>query len=106
LGDFLQKKNTTGKTRAVFSMLADKDIVSTLAFIKKYIDVWYVAPLNTERAASKEMLAAIFQQAEIENLHWYDSIKKAHEIALNEANDSDRVVVFGSFHTVAEVKLP
>src|SRR5262249_21336659 len=44
-----------GKTFAVFSMLQDKDIVGSIQNIQEKVDVWYVAPLQTKRAASREL---------------------------------------------------
>ena len=34
----------------------------------------------------------------------YENISDAHEKALKDACEKDRIVVFGSFHTVAEVQ--
>jgi len=33
----------------------------------------------------------------------YPDVKKAYQAALSEAGENDRIVVFGSFHTVAEI---
>lgn len=68
LANHLQQFPFAGKTRAVFSMLADKDIVATLQVMKNYIDEWHVAPLQVERGALHEKLIQSFQQAEIENV--------------------------------------
>lgn len=101
LVEYLKTHPIKGKNYAVFSMLADKDISSTLAIIKNSIAKWYVAPLDCERAASKEILMQQFKQADIKQVQWLSSIKDAHRVALENANSFDRVIVFGSFHTVA-----
>ncbi|MCC2667146.1 MAG: folC [Gammaproteobacteria bacterium] len=104
LANYLKENSCNGKTYAVFSMLADKDIVATLEVIRDLIDVWHVAPLKNERAASQELLASCFRKTNLENVIFHSSIKEAHEIAMQQAEANGRVVVFGSFHTVAEVQ--
>jgi dihydrofolate synthase/folylpolyglutamate synthase len=103
LADFLQKNKINGKTRAVFSMLADKDILNTLVEIKNEIDEWFIAPLNIKRGASIEMLEKQFQKADIKNYQIFESIKKAHHDGLSRSMNNDRLVVFGSFHVVGLV---
>ncbi len=92
-----------GKTRAIFSMLADKDIRACLDMIKNKIEEWHVAPLMVKRAASLMQLKEVFQQADIKHVIFYDVIKTAHEAARQEAVSGDRIVVFGSFHTLSQV---
>ncbi len=103
LRDFLQHQFTTGKSIAVFSMLGDKDIDATLAIIKDTMNEWFVAPLKTDRAADQKKLQACFHAANIKNVQWHSSIAAAHLAALASAGDEDRIIVFGSFHTVEEV---
>jgi len=92
-----------GKTLAVFSMLGDKDILNSIKNIAEEIDAWFVAPLNTSRSASKEQLVEIFSQATIVNATFFSSIHEAYFAAKAYANSGDRIIIFGSFHTVAEV---
>lgn len=104
---FLQNKlgsiSSVGKTHAVFSMLADKDIVSSILAIRNTIEVWHVAPLQTKRAATEAVLKESFCNAKINNVFFYSSIGAAYDNVLKMAKTGDRVIVFGSFHTVAEV---
>lgn len=99
----LQEKKCSGKTRAVFSMLMDKDIVSTLQVMKECIDEWHIAALPIKRGATVQQLKSSFSMAEIHTLYAYDSIVAAYEKALEISLEGDRVIVFGSFHTVADV---
>ncbi len=103
LANYLQEQTYTGKVRAVFSMLADKDILGTLHVMRDQIDEWYIAPLATERGSSLDVLEYCFRTANIQQIHSYDSIKHAYDAALNSAEVGDCVVVFGSFYTVADV---
>ena len=57
----LSQEKCSGKTYAVFSMLADKDISSSLGIIKNEIDAWYVAPLACKRSASEDYLKTCFE---------------------------------------------
>lgn len=88
------------KTRAVFSMLADKDIPATISVVKEFIDEWHVAPLECARAASQEQLDAAFAKEKIK-IHSYEKIIDAYHAALQQSEHGTRVVIFGSFHTVA-----
>jgi dihydrofolate synthase / folylpolyglutamate synthase len=88
---------------AVFSMLTDKDIPNSLLAISAMIDCWYVAPLNTKRAASMEKLQSAFQEAGIEKAVFLPSIEAAYKLAFENAKLGDRLIIFGSFHTVSEV---
>ncbi len=97
---FLEKQQTAGKTLAVFSMLADKDISTCLQLIKHKIDHWYVAPLTVKRAASLQQLEKAFADVD-QPISWFDSIKQALEAAKVEARTGDSIIIFGSFYTVS-----
>lgn len=103
LANRLSTMTCLGKTYAVFSMLADKDIVESLLSIRDDVDQWYVAPLSVKRAASIDNLGAAFQKTDIKNVNFFSSIQEAYDTAKQNAQKNDRIVVFGSFHTVADV---
>ena len=48
-------------------------------------------------------LQAALNQAGIEAVHSFPNITEAYQSALSQATENDRIVTFGSFHTVAEV---
>lgn len=87
---------------AVFSMLADKDIDSVLDIVKDQFDEWYVAPLDVPRGRSVDNLAGVLAAHETGAVRVFPDIQTACRTALSEAQEDDRIVVFGSFHTVAE----
>lgn len=101
----LKTLNCTGKTYAVFSMLADKDIISSILTIRDWIDEWYAAPLNGKRAAPMTMLEDSFTAAGVNQVNFFNSITEAYDQAAHEAKSGDRILIFGSFHTVTEVWL-
>jgi dihydrofolate synthase/folylpolyglutamate synthase len=106
LAQTLAKHPVPGKTWAVFSMLADKDCVASVLAIRDDIDGWYVAPLATPRGASLTQLQTIFVQTEIKTVSFFPAMRAAYQAARAHAQPGDRVVVFGSFHTLAEVYSP
>ena len=92
------------KTHAVFGMMQDKDIVGVVNLLADRIDVWHLAAPQLPRAAMTASLAQIIlkisPQARIEQ---YETVAKAYQSACNTALEADRILVFGSFFTVAEV---
>ena len=89
-----------GKTRAVLAMLADKDIPLVLSRLSGLFDEWYLASLDVPRAATAQQLKA---ELDGQDSHIFDDVISAHQAALSDADPEDRIVVFGSFYTVAEV---
>ena len=91
------------KRTAVFSILADKDIDGVLDIVKDQFDEWHIAPLDVPRGMSAEALVRKLSEHGIENVKVFENIEKAYRAALEKAGENDRIVVFGSFHTVAAV---
>jgi len=98
-------------TYAVFGAMEDKDVEGVIAHLKGRIDHWCVADLPLPRAASGEalataLLAADSSLAENEGEHTVQSFATpalAFANAMSRAGENDRIVVFGSFLTVAGV---
>ena len=91
------------KRTAVFSMLADKDIDGVLEIVKDQFDVWYVAPLHLPRGMDAAALQAKLEAHGIANIRMFGDIASAYHAAFADSTENDRIVAFGSFHTVAEV---
>ncbi|KVT48578.1 bifunctional tetrahydrofolate synthase/dihydrofolate synthase [Burkholderia multivorans] len=95
-------------TYAVFGAMHDKDIDGVLRHLKGEIDHWCVTDLPLPRAASAEQLEAALRKAGVHDgpdssVTRYASPADAFSDALKRASENDRIVVFGSFHTVAGV---
>jgi dihydrofolate synthase / folylpolyglutamate synthase len=91
------------KTLGVFAMLGDKDIGGVADAMRGRIDRWFVAAANAERAAPAEKVAEILAQRGLGGVtRTFATVAAALEAARREAGPDDRIVVFGSFHTVAE----
>lgn len=91
------------KRTAVFSILADKNIDGVLDIVKDQFDEWHIAPLDVPRGMTAEALVRKLSEHGIENVKVFENIEKAYRAALEKAGENDRIVVFGSFHTVAAV---
>ena len=92
-----------GRTYAVFAMLKDKDIAGVLAPLRAGIAHWFMAGLDVARGAGVEQLDAVLAQAGIEARTRCADVAAAYAQACDMATENDRIVVFGSFYTVASV---
>lgn len=94
-------------TYAVFGSMQDKDIAGVVTPLKDIVDDWYVATLPSPRAEKSSELATILQQSGIvepeHHIQCFEDPKQAYDAALGRANEDDRILVFGSFLTVAAV---
>jgi dihydrofolate synthase/folylpolyglutamate synthase len=90
-----------GRTFAVFSMLRDKDIAAVARTLAPQIAAWHCAPLDGERAASADEIAAQLAAAGVSDARAHASLVGALAAAGAAARHGDRILVFGSFYTVA-----
>jgi dihydrofolate synthase/folylpolyglutamate synthase len=89
-------------TYAIFGAMSDKDIDGVLKPMIDLVDYWYCTDLPTPRAASAKDLAKRIQAMGKEALVFSEP-GKAFQSALDKAGEGDRIMVFGSFYTVAGV---
>ena len=102
LADNLASMGFFDRTHAVLGMLNDKDIEGALLPLKGKVDFWHVATLEGVRGTTAETLAAIIQRAQLGGeIVCHSSPAVAMQVAKGRAAESDRIVVFGSFYTVA-----
>jgi dihydrofolate synthase/folylpolyglutamate synthase len=92
-------------THAVFAMLRDKDMAAVSRRMAGRVDHWPVASLaGTPRGATSADVAAALREAQAGGaIHEHATVAQAYAAAREAADEGDRIVVFGSFHTVAEV---
>ena len=93
----------TKRTLAVFSILADKDSDSVINTLQGSIDEWFIAPLDLPRGMTLTALTAKLKKHNIKYIRPFNTIPAAYTAALSQVTENDRIIVFGSFHTVAEV---
>ncbi len=92
------------RTHAVFAMLGDKPVAEAVRQLKPCIDAWYLAAAPTERAMPVSELARIVAaEAASVPLSSHASIVDAFAAARLAARPDERILVTGSFWTVAEV---
>jgi len=93
-----------GRTRAVVAILGDKDIDGMIASLAARVDGWYLAPLPVARAAPVERLReCVGRRATGTPVTVCGSVTDAWRAARAASLTGDRIVVFGSFHTVGEI---
>ena len=90
-------------TRAVFSALADKDVAAIAALLDPLLLHWHVAGIGDAGARGLEgdALAARLP-VDADRITAHARVGQALAAALAQSRPSDRVLVFGSFHTVAD----
>lgn len=94
----------TGRTLAVFSVLADKNADGMIELLRDRISRWYVAPVQAPRALPEPALAErLSAWVEPRCVERFDSLVQAYRAARNEAQEGDRVLVFGSAVAVGEI---
>ena len=93
-------------THAVFGAMADKDLAPMLQRVAPLVDRWYFTDLPLPRAATAEALQLAWQTSH----RRADTASSVHadpllalQAAIAAADPADRIVVFGSFHTVGGV---
>lgn len=100
----LEQTASSGKTVAVFAMLADKDIAGVIQALSKQIDVWYLAEIKHARASSLSAISALLlEQLPHARIKTFESVTQAYHQACIDADENDRIIALGSFFTVAEV---
>ena len=90
------------ETIAVFGMLKDKDIAGVVRAVAPRITRWHLASLPGARGAESSFLKKILLQEKIqEPIFEHASVAEAFAAARKEAAENDKIIVFGSFLTVA-----
>ncbi|WP_370263536.1 folylpolyglutamate synthase/dihydrofolate synthase family protein, partial [Limnobacter sp.] len=114
-------------THCIFGMLADKDATAVVNALKDRVDHWHLVPLPGERGRSAEQLAQALKLADVndapfdwqanaaalasggiakqppeKSVQTYASVEQAYAVVTKAVQANDRILVFGSFLTVAE----
>jgi dihydrofolate synthase/folylpolyglutamate synthase len=96
------------ETFAVCGMLADKDMAAVVRALRARIDRWFVATLPGPRGAAATLLRDVLLASGVDAtcVRTYDDVPAALAAARAAAGEADRIVVFGSFLTVAAALAP
>ncbi len=105
LASNLGKMQGDGRNLALFSALADKDIAQIVAPLSGLIDRWYIGRLEAGRAADLDQMhgSMILAGVDASIIEGHKSMSQAAVKAMADAETHDRLIIFGSFYTVAEM---
>ena len=90
------------ETVAIFSALIDKDIIDMVKLASESIRHWYLVPLSSDRAITSTELKKKFSDPDSTTV--CSDMNSAIEMCL-ALRDVERVVIFGSFYTIADATL-
>ncbi len=104
LAEALRRMPLAGKTHAVLGMMRDKDAETFVQVLQSRVDRWYTVGLRTPRASPPEQLAACVAGVvgPAQPVSCCTTVAEALAAIQRRVEPGDRVVVCGSFHTVAE----
>ena len=92
------------KAIAVFAILSDKDLDGIVDIIHPYVDQWYISAVDSQRSMHiKQVEQALKQRCPNVVMTSFETVEQAYSQAQNDAEKGDRIIVFGSIFTVAEV---
>ena len=101
LAQWLRQVPATGRTRAVFAALGDKDAAALATALAGQVDAWYLAGLVQagSRGLPVEAFAGRLTGSTAQDGERFDGVVEALAAARAASKAGDRIVVFGSFHT-------
>ncbi len=107
LRDQLRTLGARRRTLAVCAMLRDKPVREVAKLLSDDIDQWWVAPIDDPRGAGgEELYREVFHglgPGAGDKVASCVSVTEAFERARAAAHGDDRILVFGSFHTVGDI---
>ncbi|MEG9531307.1 bifunctional tetrahydrofolate synthase/dihydrofolate synthase [Mannheimia indoligenes] len=99
-------KQANQKIYAVFSALEDKDLSGIVEPLDNIIDEWHCAGLDCWRGQSGEaVLSKVVKVLPNSTACSYENVATASLVLFGKVTKQDIVLVFGSFHTVADFML-
>jgi len=102
--EYLSIINCNGKTICLFSVMSDKDIQAIVTVATGHFDAWFLADQpDNARAARAADIAAMLNEAGETMISISKNLRQALRRAQGIMAAGDRLVVFGSFSTVAAV---
>ncbi|MDG5499091.1 bifunctional tetrahydrofolate synthase/dihydrofolate synthase [Marinobacter sp. BGYM27] len=106
LSSQVRELNLSGKVRAVYACLSDKDSAGVMAAMAEVVDSWYITSLDVPRSLPidqlQQMAGSVLPAGCI--VQTADNVASALRAAIADAGADDCVLVFGSFYTVAEAQ--
>ena len=104
LAAYLRATAHSGRCLALFSVLSDKNIHAMIRSLEGVFDAWFVAGLpRVPRAAGVSQVAQELRNQGVTMVSENRNPRQAYRRARKLMGAGDRLVVFGSFYTVAEI---
>ncbi|WP_043315501.1 bifunctional tetrahydrofolate synthase/dihydrofolate synthase [Microbulbifer sp. HZ11] len=107
LADWLERHPVSGRTVALVAVMADKNLGGLVEPLKDTVDYWFPALLpDNPRAAGAQQILQGLAAVGVAGERVSDRCAPVAEqlpVALGAIGEADRLLVFGSFFTVAEV---
>jgi dihydrofolate synthase/folylpolyglutamate synthase len=103
LRETLQQKPCEGETFALVGMLNNKDIFNSLKEMLPVVDHWNVVSLTGERGEKAIVLEKHLCNLGITNIQTYSTVWEGYQNLLSKVKPLDRLIIFGSFYTVAAI---
>jgi dihydrofolate synthase/folylpolyglutamate synthase len=100
LGEAVRRLPPAARTWIVFAAMRDKDLAGVVQPFAAAAHGWFVAQANTERGATGAELGTLLESFGATAAHVAADVAAACAAARAAAAPGDRVVVYGSFHTV------
>lgn len=102
--EYIDATPCNNKTIAIFSAMADKNIGGMIRACTGHFDAWFTAdqPANP-RAAKGSEIAAQLRAEGVAMISVSKNLRQAFRRAQSVMAEGDRLVIFGSFHTVADI---
>lgn len=88
------------RTWVVFAAMRDKDLLGVVQPFAASADGWFVARASAERGATGEELETLLESLGARGVRVADDVAAACAAARAAAARGDRILVYGSFHTV------
>jgi dihydrofolate synthase/folylpolyglutamate synthase len=102
--EYIDATPCNGQTIALFSVMKDKDIPGMTHAAAGFFDAWFLADqAANDRAAPAADIAALLHKGGQNMISVSKNLRQAFRRAQNLMVAGDRLVVFGSFYTVAAV---
>ncbi|MFT5520071.1 MAG: dihydrofolate synthase/folylpolyglutamate synthase, partial [Enterobacterales bacterium] len=101
----LKRNKCIGKTHFVLGMLQDKNAKACIDEVKSMVDFWYLCDLDTDRSIAADNLKSLVNDGESSSkvIGCYSSPLEAYSAATENVQTIDRIIVTGSFYTVAPI---
>jgi dihydrofolate synthase/folylpolyglutamate synthase len=100
LGAAVRRLPAAARTWVVFAAMRDKDLLGAVQPFAAPADGWFVARASADRGATAEELETLLESVGARRVRVERDVAAACGAACAAAAPGDRVLVYGSFHTV------